>query len=112
MFYEFERARSFNLQSFDGALIQLQYKFKDQFVDRAPLGILPPNPDLTSFQGNPEEYLDDETYLDVTDPRIVVTPLRFDYDNREETVRNVEHPMSHLLPLGSIRIAVYLLFAR
>ena len=95
LFYELERARSFNLKLLDGALIQLQYKFKDNLLTGHRLGFFP-NPDLTSFQGNPEEYLDDEIYLDVTDPRIVVTPLRFDYDNREETVRNVEHPMSHL----------------
>lgn len=95
LFYELERARSFNLKLLDGALIQLQYKFKGNSLTGHRLGFFP-NPDLTSFQENPEEYLDDEIYLDVTDPRIVVTPLRFDYDNREETVRNVEHPMSHL----------------
>lgn len=95
LFYELERARSFNLKLLDGALIQLQYKFKGNLLTGHRLGFFP-NPDLTSFQENPEEYLDDEIYLDVTDPRIVVTPLRFDYDNREEVVRNMEHPMSHL----------------
>ena len=95
LFYELERARSFNLKLLDGALIQLQYKFKGNSLTGHRLGFFP-NPDLTSFQESPEEYLDDEIYLDVTDPRIVVTPLRFDYDNREEVVRNMEHPMSHL----------------
>lgn len=54
LFYELERARSFNLKLLDGALIQLQYKFKDNLLTGHRLGFFP-NPDLTSFQGNPEE---------------------------------------------------------
>lgn len=32
LFYELDRARSFNLKLLDGALIQLQYKFKDDLL--------------------------------------------------------------------------------
>lgn len=95
LFYELDRARSFNLKLLDGALIQLQYKFKDDLLVGHRLAFFP-NPDLASFQENPDDYLDDEIYLDITDPRVVVTPLRFDYDNREDVVKDVEHPMSHL----------------
>ena len=55
-----------------------------------------PNPDLSSFQKKPEEYLEDEIYLDVTDSWIVVASLRFDYNNRKEVARNMEHLMTHL----------------
>lgn len=95
LFYEMERARSFNLKLLDGALVQLQYKFERNSLVGHRLGFFP-NPDLVDFQGNSEEYLEDEIYLDVTDPRIVVTPLRFDYDNRDGIARNIEHPISHL----------------
>lgn len=95
MYFEMEKARSFNLKLLDGALIQLQYKFENDSLVGHRLGFFP-NPDLIHFQDNPEEYLEDEIYLDVTDPRIVVTPMRFDYDNREGVTRNLEHPMSHL----------------
>lgn len=95
LFYEMEKARSYNLKLLDGALVQLQYKFENDSLVSHRLGFFP-NPDLVDFQDNPEEYLDDEIYLDVTDPRIVVTPMRFDYDNRDGIAKNVEHPMSHL----------------
>lgn len=49
LFYELERARSFNLKLLDGALIQLQYKFKDNLLTGHRLGFFP-NPDLTSFR--------------------------------------------------------------
>ena len=55
-----------------------------------------PNPDLVDFQGNPEDYLEDDIYIDMIDPRIVVTPMRFDYDNRDDSIENIEHPISHL----------------
>lgn len=95
LFYEMEKARCYNLKFLDGALIQLQYKFEDNSLVGHRLGFFP-NPDLVDFQGNPEEYFDDDIYLDIIDPRIVVTPMRFDYDNRDGIAKNIEHPMSHL----------------
>lgn len=94
LYFEMEKARSFNLKLLDGALIQLQYKFENDSLTGHRLGFFP-NPDLIHFQNNPEEYLEDEIYLDVTDPRIVVTPMRFDYDNHEGVAKNLEHPISH-----------------
>lgn len=95
LFYEMEKARSYNLKLLDGALVQLQYRFENSHLASHRLGFFP-NPDLTDFQSNSKEYLDDEIYLDIIDPRIVVSPLRFDYDNRDDVVKNMEHPMSHL----------------
>lgn len=34
--------------------------------------------------------------MDVVDPRIVVSPMRFDYDGRADIAKNIEHPLSHL----------------
>ena len=55
-----------------------------------------PNPDLMEFQNDYDIYLDDEIYADMIDPRIVITPLRFDFYSREDVVKNVVHPASHL----------------
>ena len=49
---------SFNLKLLDGALIQLQYKFKGNSLTGHRLGFFP-NPDLTSFQENPEMCIRD-----------------------------------------------------
>lgn len=95
LFYELLEARSYNLKLLDGALVQLQYKFENDSLVSHRLAFFP-NPDLSDFQNNSEEYLDDEIYLDIIDQRIVVTPLRFDYDNRATVARNIEHPLSHL----------------
>ena len=54
-----------------------------------------PNPNLELFQNEPEDYLEDEIYIDVIDPRNVVTPLRFDFDCNEDAVSPIEHPQSH-----------------
>ncbi len=95
LFYEMEKARSYNLKLLDGALVQMLYRFENDQLANHRLGFFP-NPDLADFQSNSEEYLDDEIYLDMIDPRIVISPMRFDYDNRDSVVQNVEHPMSHL----------------
>ena len=95
LFYEMNRARSYNFKLLDGALVQLQYKVERDSLVGHRLGFFP-NPDLADFQGNSAEYLEDEIYLDVIDPRVVATPMRFDYDNRDDVVKDLEHPMSHL----------------
>ena len=95
LFYEMEKARSFNLKLLDGALLQLQYEVKQNVLIRHRLSFFP-NPDLIEFQGHSEEYLDDDIYIDIMDPRIVVTPIRCDFDNRDNVAKNIEHPMSHL----------------
>lgn len=95
LFYEMEKSRSFNLKLLDGALLLLQYQFVGNQVVSHRLGFFP-NPDLLDFQTNYEEYLEDEIYIDITDPRIVVTPIRFDFDSRDEVAENIIHPVSHL----------------
>ena len=51
LFYEMDKARSFNLKLLDGALVQLQYKFLNNSLVGHRLGFFP-NPDLIDFQGN------------------------------------------------------------
>ena len=87
--------KSYNLKLIDGALIVMQYQIKDNLVIGHRLCFFP-NPDLAEFQNFSEEYWEDDIYLDMMDPRIVVVPIRFDYDCREEVVKEIEHPSSHL----------------
>lgn len=94
LFYELEKARSYNLKLLDGALIQLQYRFDSNSLTAHRLAFYP-NPDLSTFQNTPEEYLEDDIYLDIVDQRIVATPFRFDFDVRDEVAKNISHPRSH-----------------
>ena len=95
MYEEMCKKRSFNIKMIDSALLLLQYKVEDGIVISHRLCFFS-NPDLSEFQNNPDLYLEDEIYLDMVDPRIVVVPIRFDYDCREDVVQEVEHPKSHL----------------
>ncbi len=92
---EIDSTRNFNLKLLDGALVQLHYAFENNSLVSHRLGYFP-NPNTVDFQNDPEMYLEDDIYLDVVDQRIVVTPMRFDYDIRDDVMKNIEHPMSHL----------------
>ena len=94
-FYEIVEARCYNLKLLDGALIQMYYKFENDKLISNRLGYFP-NPDLATFQSNEDVYLEDNLYSDVIDPRIVVTPIRFDFDNQDGIAKDIEHPLSHL----------------
>jgi hypothetical protein len=86
--------RNFNFRLIDGALLTMQYEFKNDKVLRHTLGYYP-NPDLLAFQENEEIYLEDDVYLDIFDKRVMVVPLRFDFDNREDVPIDVIHPRAH-----------------
>lgn len=95
LYDEMNKSRSYNVKYADGGLMLLLYKFESDRLTAHRLGFFP-NPDLLDFQANYEEYLDDEIFADIIDPRIVVSPLRFDYDDRKEVVKDVVHPASHM----------------
>ena len=95
MFKEIDSAKSYNIKLIDGSLMILLYRFKNDMIVAHSLSFFP-NPNFLIFQNDPEDYLEDEIYIDIVDPRIVVTPLRFDFDCSEETALPIEHPQSHL----------------
>ena len=87
--------RAYNVKMLDGALIQMMYEFIDSHLHRHRLAFFPA-PNLEEFQNDPEVYLADEIYADVTSKNIVPFPIRFDYDARGESHRELTHPKSHL----------------
>lgn len=95
LFDEMKSARCYNICFIDGAMLLLQYQFEANELISHRLCFFP-NPNLYDFQSHYSEYLEDDIYLDILDPRIVVTPLRFDYDNRSDVVQSITHPASHL----------------
>lgn len=90
--------RAYDLRFLDGGLVQVRFEFelgKLGDLRRSRLAYLPA-PDLTPFQQDPAIYRDDEVFGHVVDVRAVTTPLRFDYDTREDAVADVHHPMAHV----------------
>jgi len=79
----------------DGALIQMQYLFEDDALERHRLAFFP-SPHLEEFQNNPEVYLEDAAYADIVARSIVPFPIRFDFDCRDGVWKELEHPKSHL----------------
>src|SRR5260370_37605465 len=80
--YESQRgARSYNILMLDGALIQINYEFKESSLIRCRLAFLP-SPNLTAFQNDPELYEGDLMYAEVVSRQVVTVPIRFDFDDR------------------------------
>lgn len=96
LYAELKSGRFYDLKFLDGALVQMRFEFsRVNILERAVLRYLP-SPILTSYQEDPDLYLNDEVYGDVVDIRTVTTPLRFDFDTDPNVVREVLHPASHL----------------
>lgn len=100
MYKELKLSKSYNILLIDGALIQMQYKFKDNFLEKHRLAFFPAS-NLHLFQNEQEIYNEDEIYGDVVDARVVSTPIRFDFDDSvnskgEKVAKPVIHPTSHL----------------
>ena len=94
----FAAQRAYDLRLLDGGLIQFRFEFTTKRpgkLRRSRLAYLP-SPDLTPFQEDPDIYLQDEVFGDVVDLRAVTTPVRFDYDSRDEVVTDLHHPVSHV----------------
>lgn len=95
IYQRFVEGRAYNLKMLDGALIQMMYIFEGAGLHSHRLAFFPA-PHLEEFQNNPEIYLEDEIYADVTAKNIVPFPVRFDYDCRESVHQELVHPKSHL----------------
>ena len=80
MYTELCDARLFNMKMIDGALIQMQYRFSENKLEKHRLAFFPA-PDLECFQSIPSTYLQDCIYNDILDKRVVTVPIRFDYDD-------------------------------
>ncbi|MGP1438830.1 MAG: DUF2290 domain-containing protein [Treponema sp.] len=100
MYMELCRLRMFNIKMIDGALIQMQYMFNGNSIEKHRLSFFP-SPNLDIFQNDPDLYRTDEIYTDIMDARIVTVPLRFDFDDSKDKEGNkiakpITHPISHL----------------
>lgn len=100
MYQELKSSKSYNILLIDGALIQMQYRFKNNFLEKHRLAFFPA-PNLHLFQNEQEIYNEDEIYGDVVDARVVTTPIRFDFDDSVDSkgvkvAKPVSHPISHL----------------
>lgn len=91
IYKELERTQSYNIKMLDGALIQIQYRFKNDDIISHRLAFFP-SPTLEQFQNKPEIYNEDEIYADIIMKNIVPFPVRFDFN--KDTVHG--HPNSHL----------------
>lgn len=92
---ELRQARSFNVLMLDGAMLQMEYEFRERRLVRHRLAFLP-SPDLLEYQNNPEIYMQERMYADVVEKGVVTVPCRFDYDGREGIAVELDHPASHL----------------
>ena len=100
MYLELCTKRTFNIKMIDGALIQMQYRFRKNKIESHRLAFFPA-PDLEIFQNEPDLYLEDEIYSDILDKRVVSVPLRFDFDDGKDSYGKkiscpIIHPVSHL----------------
>ena len=93
LYKEIKENRDYNISLPDGGLIQLQYVFQDDEVEKHRLAFFP-SPDLSEYQNDPEIYEMDLVYADIIDTKVVTTPFRFDFD-REAFIEG-DHPMSHV----------------
>ncbi len=91
----------------DGSLIQMSYEVSGSQVNRHRLAYLP-NPSMALFDDDPEVYLKDQLFADIVSRKVIVTPIRFDYDSRTNVHIPVIHPVSHLTlgQVASCRIPV------
>ena len=87
--------RAYTVRMIDGALILLRYEYESNLLKRHILGFYP-SPDLEDFQSDPDSYLQDAMFADITAPNIVRFPIRFDFDCSEGTCVPIKHPRTHL----------------
>ena len=92
---ELRRLRSFNVLMLDGAMLQMEYEFRERRLVRHRLAFLP-SPDLLEYQNHPEIYMQERMYADIVEKGVVTVPCRFDYDSRESISVEMAHPISHL----------------
>lgn len=90
-----ESTRAYIVKLLDGALILMRYNYSKGNLLQHSLGFYP-SPSLEEFQNNPDIYHEEVVYADVVARNIVPFPIRFDFDCRQDVVKPVKHPKSHL----------------
>lgn len=88
------KSRAYNIKMLDGALITLQYRFRNKDLIAHRLSFFP-DPELVAFQNEPLQYIEDEIYADIISKGVFPVPFRFDFDNDEKVCKPIEHPISH-----------------
>ncbi|HDR7799902.1 TPA: DUF2290 domain-containing protein [Bacillus tropicus] len=94
IYSELDSARNFTVKFIDGALLQLQYTIKENKVVSHRLGFFP-NPDLESFQNEPDIYNQEDLYADILARNIVPSPVRFDFNDDDDLHIELIHSKSH-----------------
>ncbi|MFS4457880.1 DUF2290 domain-containing protein [Bdellovibrio sp. HCB2-146] len=87
----YSNSRCFNLKFLDGALIQMNYRFKKNEVVWHRLNYLP-SPSFEEYQNNPELYDEDNIYADIIAKDILPVPIRIDFSDVHTVV---SHPRIH-----------------
>ncbi len=100
IYRELADKRSYNMKLIDGALLQMMYRFENHELLQHRLAFFP-SPSLSPFQDDPDAYMRDELFIEIVQRRIFPSPMRFDFDARDDVCIDVVHPKSHLT-LGNI----------
>ncbi|MFN8138494.1 MAG: DUF2290 domain-containing protein [Fimbriimonadales bacterium] len=90
---QLNEARAFSAKLLDGALLQILYRFRRRGIESHRLAYFP-SPYVAEFQTDPETYIGEPIFAEVTARRIVPVPIRFDYDTNAQA--REAHPASHL----------------
>lgn len=93
LYWELRQNRLYNAKLVDGGLLQLLYQFDGEMLIKHRLAFYP-SPTLPPFQDIPQEYMEDQLYLEIVSRRLIPFPLRYDFDLN--AARDVEHPRCHL----------------
>lgn len=93
LYGELSGRRVYSVKLIDGAIIQMMYRFDGETLLKHRLAFYPSST-LRPFHEIPQDYMDDEMYVDIVGRRIVPFPLRFDFDR--ESAKDVHHPHSHM----------------
>ena len=101
IYRELADKRSYNMKLIDGALLQMMYRIENGELLQHRLAFYP-SPSLLSFRDDPGAYMRDDLFIEIVQRRIVPSPLRFDFDAREDAHVDVVHPKSHLT-LGDVK---------
>lgn len=95
IYKDIEAAGAYNLKMLDGALIQMQYRFRGNSIVAHRLAFFP-SPEQESFQHLPEIYLEKEIFTESIASRNAPFPIRFDFEKISGDAAAISHPQSHL----------------
>ncbi|WP_082557931.1 DUF2290 domain-containing protein [Methylobacterium sp. Leaf361] len=88
-------AGAYNLRLVDGSLIQMLYTFKRNTIQTHRLALFP-SPSLENFDADPQSYINDTLFNEITANYLVKFPVRFDFSASDSEFVEFDHPRSHL----------------